>query len=1168
MKKRLWITIFLFAIFVFTACTEQATPQPETPTIIPSPTPVLVTEPKILISEVLAGVDGNNNYEFIEFYNTSATTPIDLEGWTLWYQLEEGEEERILYRWTEPTVVPPHGHYLLGRAGEEYGVSVDAAFDISLATSRGGLLLRMADDTPSDSLAWGDKPQTYGENALPASLDKGFSLERKPGGGAGNAVDSEDNASDFALNAAPNPQGVGSPIVPLPEQRLEISLNVPSTVHPGDTYGYALTITNNTEQVLHGVQAELMLPKEIEILSAANAFEVAGKTVTWHKDELSPGETASAQITVQAPLTYVTTRVSNYYVQAQDWDTPAYGSPVQTLITGGSIPIETSRTLLNKEVAVEGIATMYTGGYYAGGGNTKFYLEDETGGIQVWVPGGDGAVEVKLGDRVRVQGTPTLYRGAIEMIVNDVANVEVVETADADSLWEPAQVSILDAASDMETLPARLVQVEGEIIRAEAFSYSSELDLADEEGNTLTLYIDSNTGMSIELLEVGDHYQATGVLEVRDGRLQLYPRLQTDLKKVYPPALILAMDAPNTVQYDEVFTVTLTVTNYTPDRMTGIDISMAVPQNVWIDEIFDEGAHMPNNRFRWWIHDLDGDGGSVSVSVNLRTATQTGYLTLERIWTVSQQWEDAVVIDNQFIFIGDNIPIWALQGTGDRSPYVMEQVKTTGIVTGVFPKMDGFWMQEIQTDDDFRTSSGIFVSTENVNVELDIEQGDKVEVSGLVREVFQQTQLQIDSVNDVTVISKGEPLPMLHELDPPQDNLEAAEYYEALEGMYVRVTRPTVAVSPTNKYGEYTVVLAEHDVSLLWQGGKNGYAITADDGSSETHEDRSTLSYVVGIGDSVTDLVGPLSYTYGRYKIQLTQEPRVTAIEHELPTLQPTAANEFSIATWNVENLFDIKEPHPASPPMPSLNEYKLAIAKVANTIVAAGAPTIIGLQEVENIGILEDIAAHESLAAYQYQPVLVEGTDSRGIDVGYLVRGDRAQVQNIKQYPAPEGLTSRPPLLVELEVVTNGSVVPLFVLNNHFTSMSGGEEATEPRRTAQAAWNVTILEELLAEHPEAYVAVIGDLNSYYVSKPITTLREAGMEHVFDSILPNERYSYIYLGQCQTLDHILVTPSLMGILARVEVLHVNTNFPPPFPGDESPMGKSDHDPVVATFLLP
>ncbi|MEW6406251.1 MAG: endonuclease/exonuclease/phosphatase family protein, partial [Chloroflexota bacterium] len=238
-----------------------------------------------------------------------------------------------------------------------------------------------------------------------------------------------------------------------------------------------------------------------------------------------------------------------------------------------------------------------------------------------------------------------------------------------------------------------------------------------------------------------------------------------------------------------------------------------------------------------------------------------------------------------------------------------------------------------------------------------------------------------------------------------------------------------------------------------------------------------------------------------------------------------------------------------------------------AHTILAAGCPSVVGLQEVENIGVLEDIAGHAALAGYDYQPVLIEGTDSRGIDVGYLVRGDHAKILNEWQYVAPEGLTSRPPLLVEVEVTTTAGTATIFVLNNHFTSMSGGEMATEPRRNAQAAWNVTVMEEILAENPDAYLSVMGDLNSYYDALPIDTLREAGLVHVFEALPASERYTYIYQGASQVLDHILVTPNLMDLLRRVDVLHVNADFAPAQPGDSSPRHKSDHDPVIAVFSL-
>jgi predicted extracellular nuclease len=138
-------------------------------------------------------------------------------------------------------------------------------------------------------------------------------------------------------------------------------------------------------------------------------------------------------------------------------------------------------------------------------------------------------------------------------------------------------------------------------------------------------------------------------------------------------------------------------------------------------------------------------------------------------------------------------------------------------------------------------------------------------------------------------------------------------------------------------------------------------------------------------------------------------------------------------------------------------------------------------------------------------------------------------------------------------------------LINNHFTSMSGGELATEPRRSAQAAWNVSLLEDVLAEDSDAHIVILGDLNSYYDAKPIDLLREAGLRHVFEFLDPNERYTYIYQGASQALDHILVTPGLMDMLRRVEIFHTNADFPPADPGDASPLHKSDHDPVIAVF---
>lgn len=1160
-RKTRPVFIFLLFFLLLASCV-RGVPQTATPSRQIPPTEA-EKEPKILISEVLAGVEGNNNLEFIELYNTSPTQAVNLQGWTLWYQLEKEKDERILYRWTATAVVPPQGHFLLGRSGEEFEIAPDVYFDTPLAPSRGGLLLRGPDDARGDSLGWGSDPQKYGESERAPAMTRGVSLERKPGGDGGNMVDSGNNRRDFILRDQPQPQNAGSRVTPLKEEYLEVSLAAPDVVEPGSEFQYTFEVSNQTGHALRDVEGEIPLPAELEIVETDPSLSLQDHLVVWRADELAPGETRRMHISVRSPWTYISTKTSNYFVKAENWRAPVYGGPARTTIAGGSIPVDTARTLIGKEVAVEGIATMYTGGYYAGSGNTKFYVADGTAGVQVWVPKGQNKVDVQIGDRVRVQGEIQLYRGAVELVVHDLNNVEVKEESAVDIPLDPLDVSIKKAAND-ESLAGRLVEVEGKVVRSEEFTYSYELDLASDTAQTLTLYVDKNTDMTTEAVEVGDRYQAQGILEIRDSRLQLYPRLQRDLVKVYPPVLRLTMDAPNTVKPGESFTGKLTAYNHTADPMSDVVISLDLPSNVRLEKVLDGGEVVEGNRLQWEIDDLPGKGAKADVRFEL-TALGGEYIVLEKANAVAREWKDPAEIAPHYVFGGETIPIWAIQGRGFRSNYILDDVTTAGVVTGVFPELGGFWIQELDSDLDPSTSAGLFINAEGIA--LDFKRGVRVRVSGTVREQYQQTQIKIDSREDIEILSQTSAAPPPVNLDPPLNNEDSKVYFESLEGMMVQVADPALVVAPTTRYGEFTVVLPEHRMTRLWSAQESGVGITVDDGSYRAHDDRSTLEFVVGVGDKVGGLVGPLAYTFGNYKIEPIRQPRVIDIEQRLPTLPKTAASEFSIATWNVENLFDIQVPHPSDPDMPTVQEYKVDIAKVANTIVSAGLPTVVGLQEVENIGILEDIAAHSSLAEYEYQAVLVEGSDSRGIDVGYLIRGDRAQVLDTEQHVAPQGLTSRPPLAVKVKFPEGEWEGPLYVINNHFTSMSGGVKATEPRRTAQAAWNIKVLDGIREEHPRAHVAVIGDLNSFYQSPPLDTLRDAGLEHVMETLPDKERYNYIYEGRSQLLDHILVTDPLMDRLVRVDVLHTNADFPLPVPGDDSPMRKSDHDLVIATFSL-
>jgi predicted extracellular nuclease len=1159
---------FLVLAVVLASCSPTATPTvpppaEEAPPLAPTETPSFPKE-GILISEVLPGIPGvNNNLEFIELYNAGGYA-VDLDGWSLWYRLHDQKDEELVHAWEGQADIPGHGHYLLVRTGQEVGNVGDSEYDLALFEKKGGLALREPEGLTVDTLVWGEGPSDYVTGTPAAAPDGGASLERLPGGEAGNGISTGEDAADFSLNPAPGPQNSGDPITPLPDKGLAIRLDIPESVEPGSEVSYEIEIENSTGKPVHDVRVLLPLPPGFEVISLPAGGSEKDGWVAWTLTKLSHGGTERGTILLQSPWTYLSTLLRGAYVEAVDWETRAYGPVAPLSVEGGAIPIATARTLKGKTVTVEGVANMYTGGFYAGSTGTKFYLEDETGGLQAYCPGGKDLVEVAVGDQVRVTGLIEVYRDSIEIIPATYPDdVEMLEQGGP----EPeAMLVTLEAASGDESVLGRLIEVEGTATRIEEFTYSYEVDLMDDEGHILLVYIEKDTGVTTEPLDAGSLYRVTGISELYIGQWQIKPRFQSDMVEIFPPELMLDMQAPNSAIRGETVTYTLTVHNHTSSTLTDVRVEAARPtEGVPVVKVLD-GGELEGDTVVWTIPELAGGGESATVRYLVTVNEEaSGQFVAEGAVTSAKEWPNPVVTDPLLTFVGSGVPIWAIQGSGHASPYVRDQASTEGIVIGVFPELGGFWIQEAETDDDNATSAGLFVLAEEL--EIPVALGDLVQISGKVRERSGQTMLEIFGLDDVTIVSQGNELPLAVELDPPIDEEEAQAYYEALEGALVQVTDPALVVGPTTKYGETVLVRSEWGIERVMRGDPTGMLIFVDDGSDTTHLDRTTLPFALQTGDTAAGITGPLAYTYEQYKIEPITAPAITSTEQPVPRLEPVGPDQFSIATFNVENLFDPSTPHPDDPPIPSTREYKLDLAKTANAIVAMGSPTIVGLQEVENIDVMADLAEEEAIAQYNYEPVLIEGTDSRGIDVAYLVRGDQATLEGAASYAAPEGLTSRPPLLITTTVHLDSGYTTVYVLNNHFTSMSGGEKPTEPRRKAQAAWNATLVEQILASDPGAHIVVLGDLNSFYDSPPLDVLREAGLRHVYEFVEPERPYSYIYQGESETLDHILLTPALYELLTQVEAVHMNADYPLPLPGDASARGVSDHDPLVVVFSL-
>jgi hypothetical protein len=139
-------------------------------------------------------------------------------------------------------------------------------------------------------------------------------------------------------------------------------------------------------------------------------------------------------------------------------------------------------------------------------------------------------------------------------------------------------------------------------------------------------------------------------------------------------------------------------------------------------------------------------------------------------------------------------------------------------------------------------------------------------------------------------------------------------------------------------------------------------------------------------------------------------------------------------------------------------------------------------------------------------------------------------------------------------------------------------ERSTEEQRKLQAHVVRDFINLVFAEDPDAMVMVAGDLNDFAfaehgeVLSPIQiiegTAGEVPMYNIIAEEKDAERFSYVYDGNSQVLDHMLVSPTLLGSLVGADMLHFNASYPAAFVNDPTtPLHSSDHDPVEGRFKI-
>lgn len=201
-----------------------------------------------------------------------------------------------------------------------------------------------------------------------------------------------------------------------------------------------------------------------------------------------------------------------------------------------------------------------------------------------------------------------------------------------------------------------------------------------------------------------------------------------------------------------------------------------------------------------------------------------------------------------------------------------------------------------------------------------------------------------------------------------------------------------------------------------------------------------------------------------------------------------------TIAFYNVENLFDtINDPnkYDEASPMMELKTarsevYKQKVKNMASVIAQIGAetskntPAIIGLSEVENRTVVEDLANDSALLEKDYGIVHFESPDERGIDVALMYQkalfspvSTSSHELKLSDNSSDKRDYTRDQLLVSGYL--EGDLIHLIV--NHWPSRSGGEARSRSKREAAAALNKRIIDSLQSTDPYAKIFSMGDLN-------------------------------------------------------------------------------------------
>ena len=532
-----------------------------------------------------------------------------------------------------------------------------------------------------------------------------------------------------------------------------------------------------------------------------------------------------------------------------------------------------------------------------------------------------------------------------------------------------------------------------------------------------------------------------------------------------------------------------------------------------------------------------------------------------------------------------NQEIWEIQGNGTTSPFNNQTVTTAdNIVTIVFNNLLFIQTPEDRVDADQTTSNGLLV---NINNSINVEVGDRVTVTGQVVEFDGMTQIQSAGLVLTVLNTANNTLPTPIELNDvfPSEEPSTVPQLEWVEGMLVHL--PQAITTATTSFDGTTSIVAGTLRTFREPGlpfpGSSGLPVWDDNPERFVFRPAALgQPNITGLpGGNPLNASGIINHNDDDYELW----PTTYQVEN-LPDPAPVRAktnNEISVASLNMLTLFD-NEP-----------EYQDRLEKFGLFITEQlASPDIIAVQEVESLAVLNElIQVIESIdPELDYTAYLnVSSSGNFPINLGYLVRPILNDV-SITPLGSNESLSiggqlhDRPPLLLEGSFATSPPT-PIKLLNIHNRSLNGitGNNSffVRTKRHEQAVSVARMARSLKDEN----LIILGDYNAYEFSdgyvdvfNQIVGTPSLGAEFEIEPILEtplvtytdllpeNERYSFVFSGNAQMLDHVVST-QLEGLaVTGLEYARGNSDYPDFYFDDpNTALRSSDHDAPVLYLEL-